>query len=94
LTTPNLLAREVANAKDLSNSNRNISQIDSTKALKKSSSALQISDIRKKLGGSYSLNQCRQSNKDMRKYYKPKVLVNPKEINWLSYAKVRNFNNY
>lgn len=61
----------------------------SLKTMKKSSSALHISHDKQKLRGSLSSQRLEQTSRDLSKFFKPKVLINPKEVNWLSYAQVK-----
>ena len=61
----------------------------SLKTIKKSSSALNISaNNRVLLSGGYKHNKLDQNSRNLSKYFKPKILINPKEIDWMSYAKV------
>ena len=63
----------------------------SLKPMKKSSSALDISsNNRLLLSGGYKSSKIDQSSRNLSKYFKPKVIINPKEIDWMSYAKVNN----
>lgn len=59
------------------------------KSMKKSSSALHISNHSQNLKGSQSYHYLDNTSKSLKKYFKPSKPVNLKEVDWMNYAQVR-----